>query len=127
MVNKKSIFSMVGYFIIANFVGAIWHGMLFSAQYADIGMFESYRPLVSGIIVLQSIILAGVYQYLHSKMSLSPWVFAAAVGLFVGIGMLEYIAQVEEMNNIDLFLILQTGAVVLQFALYGAFLKWLYR
>ena len=89
MLNKKFMFSVVGYFVVTMAVAYPWHMVLFHDKYMAMGAFTRGEPIMPfGIlaIILQGIVFAYFYPlFYRHKNGGNPVFRGIQFGLFMGL------------------------------------------
>jgi len=132
---KHIILATIGFFIGTIAVSFIWY-VMFSSQYEATGLMElGYEEPSNYIIWYINILIIGIalsylYDYLSSTKKVSVVMYVSITGVLSWtwsvLSVLAWMWQ-EIGNAIWLFTLLQTTLFILQFAVYGLVLRWVYR
>ncbi len=89
MLNKKFIFSVVGYFVTTMLIAYPWHMVLYHEKYVAMGAFTRVEPIIPfGMlaIILQGIVFAYFYPLFYKHKGCGhPIIRGVQFSLFMGI------------------------------------------
>ena len=126
----KILLTAAAYVVVVFPLATGWH-LGFKEKYQVFGYFEGEPSIFIGLvtIVIQGIVLALIYPLFHpgSTGFLRAFQFAGLMGLFFWTShVLSFIAR-NTMSNLVGFFVMETGYLVVQFALFGLVLGLIYR
>ena len=130
--NPKNIaLGTVAYTIGTFSLAVTWHVLLFEEKYRTFGYFEGEPSFSIGFvsILLQGIILSALYPLVQFQGSsvLRGFKFAFSVGAFFWTShVLAFVAK-QTVQNVFLFVTMETVYLVLQFGLFGLLIGLIYR
>lgn len=124
--NKKFWFGVAAYVLPTFPLGYLWHLTWFAPQYQAL---QIYRPDVIipfGLfsMLVQGMLLSWLFPKVVSSDERSSWlwnglIFGAGVGLFAWTLSTIAVAAKNVMTSVPLFLALETGFTIVQYAIVG--------
>ena len=131
MNRKKIALGTTAYTIGTFTLAVVWHVLLFGDRYRSFGYFEGEPSFVIGFvtILLQGVILSALFPMvkLSGTSILRGIKFSFLVGEFVWTShVLAFIAK-QPVQNVELFVAMETVYLALQFGLFGLLIGAIYR
>ncbi len=128
---KKLALGTVAYTIGTFTLAIVWHVLLFEDRYRSFGYFEGEPNFVIGFlsILLQGVILSALYPMVKiAGTSIMRGIkFSFLVGAFFWTShVLAFIAK-QPVQNVDLFVAMETVYLAFQFGLFGILIGVIYR
>ena len=128
---KKLALGTVAYTIGTFTLAVVWHVLLFEDRYRSFGYFEGEPNFVIGFlsILLQGVILSALYPMVKiAGTSIMRGIkFSFLVGGFFWTShVLAFIAK-QPVQNVDLFVAMETVYLAFQFGLFGILIGVIYR
>lgn len=134
IIMKNIIFATIGFFVGTVAVSFVWYALLLP-QYEATGLMEMGYEETSNYaiwyinILITGLALSYLYDYLSSTKRVPVVLYVAMTGLLVWLwsvlAMLGWLWQ--DIDSITWFVTLQTTLIIVQFAVYGLVLRWVYR
>lgn len=134
MLNKKFIFSVVGFFVVTMAIAYPWHMLLFHEKYLAMGAFTRGEPIMPfGIlaIILQGIVFAYFYPLFYKHKNgghpiLRGIQFSLFMGLTVWTVMVFATAAKFHIEPVIDFVLFGTVFQIIQFTLVGVAIGLIY-
>ena len=128
---KKIVLGTTAYTIGTFTLAVVWHVLLFGDRYQSFGYFEGEPSFVIGFvtILLQGVILSALFPMvkLSGTSILRGIKFSFLVGAFFWTShVLAFIAK-QPVQNVELFVAMETVYLALQFGLFGLLIGAIYR
>ena len=128
---KKIVLGTTAYTIGTFTLAVVWHVLLFGDRYRSFGYFEGEPSFVIGFvtILLQGVILSALFPMvkLSGTSILRGIKFSFLVGAFFWTShVLAFIAK-QPVQNVELFVAMETVYLALQFGLFGLLIGAIYR
>ena len=128
---KKIVLGTTAYTIGTFTLAVVWHVLLFGDRYRSFGYFEGEPSFVIGFvtILLQGVILSTLFPMvkLSGTSILRGIKFSFLVGAFFWTShVLAFIAK-QPIQNVELFVAMETVYLALQFGLFGLLIGAIYR
>ena len=127
---KPLLLAALAYTVGTFFWAVLWHVLLLEEVYTTFGYFEGEPSFVLGFvtILIQGLVLSLLYPLV--QLSGNPLLRGLKYALFVGIffwtsHVLAFIAK-QQVAQATLFLLLETGYLVVQFGLFGLLVGLIY-
>ncbi len=130
MIPKKIVLGTTAYTIGTFTLAVVWHVLLFGDRYRSFGYFEDEPSFVIGFvtILLQGVILSALFPMvkLSGTSILRGIKFSFLVGAFFWTShVLAFIAK-QPVQNVELFVAMETVYLALQFGLFGILIGVIY-
>ena len=124
---KKQFWLGLAAYVVASFpVGVVWHLVLFAPQYNTLQIYRSDIIIPFGLLsmFIQGALLSWLYPKIAGDDVDASWIrqglkFALVVGLFAWTLTTLAVAAKHVMTSVPLFLALETGFTIVQYAIVG--------
>lgn len=128
---KKIALGTIAYTIGTFSLAIFWHVLLFEARYRTFGYFEGEPSFAIGFltILIQGVVLSALFPMVKlSGNGVARGIkFALVIGVFFWTShVLAFVAK-QTINDVGLFIAMETVYLVLQFGLFGFLIGKLYR
>ncbi len=128
---KKILFGTTAYTIGTFTLAVVWHILIFGDQYRSFGYFEGEPSFVIGFvtILLQGVILSALFPMvkLSGTSILRGIKFSFLVGAFFWTSHVLAFISKQPVQNVELFVAMETVYLALQFGLFGLLIGAIYR
>jgi hypothetical protein len=128
---KKIALGTIAYTVGTFLLAVIWHVLLFETRYRTFGYFEGEPNFALGFltILIQGVVLSALFPLVRLAGSgvVRGIRFAALIGVFFWTShVLAFVAK-QTMQDVGLFITMETIYLALQFGLFGILIGTIYR
>lgn len=125
--NRKVLFSALGYTLVSMIWGMSWHFMFFKNLYHELGAYSRPDPIIPlglASMLIQGFVLAYLFQLYRKGMSpiVEGLKFSMVMGLFLfSVSTLAFAAK-SVVTSMTAWMLVQSGFHLVQFAATGVIL-----
>ena len=129
---NKVLLATLGYALATIILSMIWYLVLFGPQYQSFNLIEhneasNFFLWIISVLVL-GFVISYFYHYLRSDREVAITKYVSVVALlswcYTVLAILSWIWQ--GINNLWLFIVLATAFIIIQYAIYGVILRWVF-